>query len=179
MSTLALAKTQHETEMEDWAFFLPQDALWGSPVDLRAAISWLPSASSRTLVTTSPQEPWEGESDTSLVKTQEQRIHFLARLFNIKREATVVPFIQSHSVLIAVLEEAFVQIQERFGPGTRVFLELVTDPEIPESKEIFGYISSRLQPEEALRRLGQFDRSWLARQQRVTGRMLNFDIEFE
>jgi len=87
-------------------------------------------------------------------------------------------FLESHPFLVPLLLEAYSEIKSYFGLYPQVFLEVVSDPEVQGLVELFGYIVTRLTPEEAGKRLQGFDRTWFLNQlPRVKG-LLNFDVEF-
>jgi hypothetical protein len=76
------------------------------------------------------------------------------------------------------LREAYSRIGAAFGMQPQVTLDVVTDPEANGLVEMFGYIATTLTPEEAGKRLRQFDRDWFLKQSPHTKGLLNFDLEF-
>jgi hypothetical protein len=66
-----------------------------------------------------------------------------------------------------------------FGKSSQVLLELVKDPEVQDSFELFGYIVTYLSPEDAGNRLRQFDREWFLTQVHQAKGLLNFDVDFQ
>lgn len=87
-------------------------------------------------------------------------------------------FLEANPFLVPLLVEAYSKIENYFGPCPPVFLEVVSDPEVQGLVELFGYIVTRLTPEEAGKQLQRFDWDWFLNQfPRVKG-LLNFDVEF-
>lgn len=102
----------------------------------------------------------------------------LERLYTFRRRAEVSWFIERHPFLVPVLLEAYSEIKNYFGLYSQVFLEVVSDPEVQGLVELFGYIVTRLTPEEAGKRLHRFDRDWFLNQLPHVKGLLNFDVEF-
>ena len=106
------------------------------------------------------------------------RINSLEKLFSFRNVTAIIRFLDKHPFLIDLLQEAYTAIEQSFGPGPQIELEIVADPEVPGLVEMFGYIITGLTPDEAGERLQQFDRKWFLKQlPRVKG-LLNFDMEF-
>ena len=120
---------------------------------------------------------WQ-ETGVSTVRTYEFEIRSLEQLYTFRKHVEVSRFLERHPFLVPVLVEAYSKFGNYFGPYPRVSLEVVRDPEVQGLVELFGYIVTRLTPEEAGERLQGFDRGWFLNQlPRVKG-LLNFDVEF-
>jgi hypothetical protein len=103
----------------------------------------------------------------------------LGQFYAFRRPGMVARFLDTHPFLIPFLEEARSRIEECFGAQSHVVLEAVNDREAQGATKLFGYIMTSLAPEEAGKRLRQFDRQWFLPQiHRVNG-LLNFDLEFQ
>jgi hypothetical protein len=87
-------------------------------------------------------------------------------------------FIERHPFLVPKLLEAYSKIESCFGLYPQVRLEVVNDPEVQGLVELFGYIVTKLTPEEAGKRLRRFDQDWLLNQLPQIKGLLNFDVEF-
>lgn len=105
-------------------------------------------------------------------------IRNLGNLFTFRNVEAILNFLREHPLLVNLLQEAYAAIEQSFGPKPEVFLELVADTEVQGLRELFGYIVSRLTPEEAGKRLQQFDRDWFLKQLPRAKGLLNFDVEF-
>jgi hypothetical protein len=82
----------------------------------------------------------------------------IQRLYAVKDEAEVLAFLQDHPTLVPLLLEAAPQLQKYF-PGARLSVERIADPEEP-IEQLFVGAATDLPLEQALERLGQFDRDW-------------------
>jgi hypothetical protein len=120
---------------------------------------------------------WQ-ETGVSTVRTLESEIRSLEQLYTFRRRAEVSRFLERHSFLAPLLLEAYSKFGNYFGPYPRVFLEVVRDPEVQGFVELFGYVVTRLTPEEAGRRLQRFDQDWFLNQLPQVRGLLNFDVEF-
>ena len=105
------------------------------------------------------------------------RIKTLEQLYTFTRPEQVAHYLQTYPLLVPTLLEAHERLLRLFGP-VQVRLEVVKEPEAPGYTTLFGYIVTSLAPDEAGKRLQQFDRSWFLQQMsRLQGR-LNFDVEW-
>jgi hypothetical protein len=75
--------------------------------------------------------------------------------------------------------EAWEKITQYFGESSQALLELVKDPEVQDSFELFGYIVTDLSPDDAGSRLRQFDQEWFLMQVPRAKGLLNFDVDFQ
>ena len=120
---------------------------------------------------------WQ-ETGAPTVRSFDFETRPLERLYTFRKRAEVSRFIERHPFLVPILSEAYSRIEHYFGLYPQVSLEVVSDPEVQGLVELFGYIVTRLTPEEAGERLQGFDRGWFLNQlPRVKG-LLNFDVEF-
>jgi len=69
-------------------------------------------------------------------------------------------FLQAHPFLAPLLLKVHRKIFEYFGSSPEVALEVVTDPEGMDDRELFVFICTGLPPDEALSRLDQLDKEW-------------------
>ena len=120
---------------------------------------------------------WQ-ETGVSTVRTYEFEIRSLEQLYTFRRRVEVSRFLERHPFLVPVLVEAYSKFGNYFGPYPRVSLEVVRGPEVQGLVELFGYIVTRLTPEEAGERLQRFDRGWFLNQLPHVKGLLNFDVEF-
>ena len=68
-------------------------------------------------------------------------------------------YILKNRHLIPFLEQIPLRILE-FFPSSKLYLELVTDPEERNEEELFIYIKTSLNPRKALEKLEDFDKNW-------------------
>jgi hypothetical protein len=90
----------------------------------------------------------------------------------------VIGFIKNRPFLIPILTEAYSKIGSYFPESPQVFLEVVTDPEVPDDTQLVASVKTNLSPDEALERLDSFDREWwLQSMDRAKGELC-IDVEF-
>ena len=80
--------------------------------------------------------------------------------FKIKGPEEVNTFLLGNTNLLSLLEDTYPHIEQHFGKGTSVILEVVRDPEIPNSEQLVAYIQSDKEVEDALACLGRLDLDW-------------------
>jgi len=120
---------------------------------------------------------WQ-ETGAPAVRPFDFKPRSLERLYTFRRRAEVSRFLEKYPFLVPLLLEAYSEFGNYFGPYPQVFLEVVSDPEVQGLVELFGYIVTRLSPEEAGKRLQRFDRDWFLNQLPHVKGLLNFDVEF-
>jgi hypothetical protein len=90
----------------------------------------------------------------------EPALQSLGQLYTFRRPEEVSGFLRAHPFLIPLLLEAHSKIVQCFGPSPEVVLEVVTDPEAMDDRELFAFIRSSLPPDEALGKLDKLDKEW-------------------
>jgi hypothetical protein len=120
---------------------------------------------------------WQ-ETGAPTVRTLDFETRSLEQLYTFRNGVEVSRFIERHPFLVPVLVEAYSKIESCFGLYPQVFLEVVNDPEVQGLVELFGYIVTRLSPEETGKRLRKFDQDWFLNQLPHVKGLLNFDVEF-
>lgn len=84
----------------------------------------------------------------------------LRRRYEFKGDTAVEDFLKENPFLVRLLFDAYDRIREYFGPGTRLALEVISDPEAEEERELFLFIQTRLPPKAARTLLAVLDREW-------------------
>jgi len=161
-------------------FLLPERARWlrWHKDETRQVVTALPSASSAALQELlEPIQTWQ-QAGASTVYIPRIEIRLLERLYIFRETQEVSRFLEDNPFLVLLLLEAYGQIDRYFGPYPRVFLEVVTDPEAPEDRELFALIYTGLTPDEALDRLDHFDRDWWLDASHTAQGKLCIDVEF-
>jgi len=91
----------------------------------------------------------------------------------------VLQFLQKHSFLLPLLVEAYGKIAEYFETFSSVVLEVITEPEAENDRELFAFIRTGRPVDEALARLERFDEEWwLEASDRAQGKLC-IHVEFE
>lgn len=84
----------------------------------------------------------------------------LSQAFAFRRPEEVAKFLQEHPFLVPLLMEAHSKVAQYFGPSPEVVLEVVTDPEAIDDRQLVAFIRTDLDPTEALASLDRFDKGW-------------------
>jgi hypothetical protein len=125
------------------------------------------------------------ESDASTVRVPSVLLHVIEQLYTLTHRDLVLRFLNEHVSLVPLLIEAYGQIEVHFPPS-RLFLDVVTDPEVAgdeagerDSEELILSIATQLDVQEALDRLAQLDNDWwLAALPRADGKLC-INLEFQ
>ena len=81
--------------------------------------------------------------------------------FKIKEPEEVNTFLLKNPNLLPLLEDTYPHVEQYFGRGTTVTLEVVRDPEYSNSEMLVAYIQSDRQVKDALDCLDMLDLNWL------------------
>lgn len=117
---------------------------------------------------------WQG---TSLFDQSEESLRVLRGLYTLRRPWEVAEFLRDRPFLANVAIEARIHIARSFGVGTRVLLEVVTDPEAGD-QQLMVFIQTKLEAEQALATLDRLDQEWWLKALPKTGGTLCIDLEF-
>jgi hypothetical protein len=104
------------------------------------------------------------------------RLHRLEEMYSFCDAAAVRDFLQTHPHLIEVILEAYPYLVKHFGPNPQVMLEVVRDPEAERLEQLFAYILTSLDADEALARLDRLDEEWFLDQSDRVGDLFNFNL---
>ena len=96
--------------------------------------------------------------------------------YEIRDETAIIDFLLQRISIVKYLFEAPQKISEYFGDHQGLALEIIRDPE-GAYEELFLYIKTNLEPDDALNRLDKLDKEWFLNipQQEI----LDFNINFE
>ncbi len=109
---------------------------------------------------------------------EEKNIRTLQQRYTFRNPQQVSSFLQAHSFLVPLLFEASSHIEQHFRSNQQVFLQVVTDPEAADDRELFIFIGTNLQPDDALDKLDLLDDEWwLDAMDRSKGDLC-IDVEF-
>jgi hypothetical protein len=98
--------------------------------------------------------------DSVKIPTIEPDLQSLSQLYSFRRPAEVSQFLEAYPFLDLLLLEAHDKITEYFGLEPDVILEVVTDLEAIDDRELFAFIRTTLPPDEVLSTLDRFDKEW-------------------
>jgi len=178
MSHLASFQETMSPPISGVSFPLPKQAWWRlekgrALVDI---VNW-PSFSVALLESSEVMRLWQ-ETGASVVRAYEFEIQLLEQVYTFRGHGEVSRFLERYPFLVPLLLEAYSKFWNYFGPHPRVFLEVVTDPEAPDDRELFALVCTSLTPDEALDRLDQFDRDWWLDASYTAQGKLCIDVEF-
>ena len=105
-------------------------------------------------------------------------IRGLKQLYVLRREEEVYDFLIKDSFLFSFLSEAYDKISNYFEESSKVFLEVVTDPEI-EDEELLISIHTNLLPDEAFNRLSRLDKEWWLDTPTYARKKICIDLDFK
>jgi len=89
-----------------------------------------------------------------------------------------VDFLSHHPCLVALLQEARGQIETCFDSYRQMILEVVTDPEAVDDRELVLFIQTDLPPAEALDSLHRLDKHWWLEASRASRGNLCIHVEY-
>jgi hypothetical protein len=102
----------------------------------------------------------------------------LKQLYVLRREEEVYDFLVKDSFLFPLLLEAYDKISNYFGESSKVFLEVVTDPEAGD-EELLISIHTNLRPDEAFNKLSQLDKEWWLDTPTYARKKICVDLDFK
>jgi hypothetical protein len=114
----------------------------------------------------------------STVGDMSKVIRSLEPFFTFVSPSDVYAFLSDRPYLIPLLVDARKQISTYFGRGVPVYLEIVSDPEYSNDKQMFALVSTSKSPDEAFNALDRLDHDWwLAAGAQARGN-LEIDVKF-
>jgi len=106
-----------------------------------------------------------------------QQNHSLERLYAFRRWEEVVDFLSDYPFLVGFLEEAYGEIQTYFPTCRQLSLEVLTDPEAIDDRQLVLFIETDLPPEKALASLHELDDKWWLEASRTSRGKLCIHVE--
>lgn len=101
----------------------------------------------------------------------------LTELYRFDEQSEVADYLSENSSLVPLLREAYPKIQEYFGPGTEVTLEVYRDHEAKRRRELLAQVQTRLGTSEALARLDRLYGEWWAEASAADPLKMSIDVE--
>ena len=118
------------------------------------------------------------DSTSIIARASEPEIQLLERLYDFRGREEVLQFLDRYSFLVPLLFEAYSEIENYFELYPQVFLEVFTDPEAIDDRQLVAFIRTNLTPNEVLNRLDWLDEEWwLDNMDRARGKFC-IDVEF-
>ncbi len=103
----------------------------------------------------------------------------LAPFFEVRRKPEVSEFLIRAPFMYSYLTQLPGKIIDYFGIASKVFLEVVTDPEVEEDKELLVSIQTNLEPAKAFTKLSQFDAEWWLSTPAYARKKICIDLDFK
>lgn len=99
------------------------------------------------------------ETGAPMIQVHRLESGVLEQWYTFRNRDEVSRFIEEHPFLVSLLSEAHNKITTHF-PHSRVFAEVMSEPDETDGSELVVSVATNLAPAEALDRLGQFDKDW-------------------
>ena len=112
-----------------------------------------------------------------IVRVHKPEIPLLERLYRFRERLDVLGFLERCPFLVSLLLKAYRKIREYF-PYSRIFLEVVTDPEAVGDSQLVVFIATDFDPDEADERFERFDEDWWLDALDQAKGMLCINLEF-
>lgn len=89
----------------------------------------------------------------------EIQLQDIASVYSLRNAENVIIFLKKHLFLTSLLIEAKSYIDKYFS-NSATFLDVETDPEEPNGQQLVALVETDASPEEAYRKLKQFNEDW-------------------
>lgn len=123
------------------------------------------------------RQSWQ-DIGTSTVHVHQSMIPLLERFYTFRERSNVLGFLDRYPFLVPLLLEAYGKIGEYF-PCSRIFLEVVTDPDAVGDSQLLVFIATDFDPDEADDKFERFDEDWWLDALDLTQGMLCINLEFQ
>jgi hypothetical protein len=80
-------------------------------------------------------------------------------LYEVRKPEEVRLFLDTYPFLLPLIEEAHGRVLERF-PASRLFLQVLHDPEEPANSQLIAFVATDCDPAVAFKKLQELDASW-------------------
>ena len=110
--------------------------------------------------------------------TFETEVESLRLTYCFRQTKEISGFLETHKFLVPLLIEAYPEISKHF-PDSQVFLEIDTSPEETNNPSLVAFIATNHSPDEALRKLKNFDEEWWLDSLDRAQRKLSINVEFK
>ena len=122
------------------------------------------------------------ELQPSTAKKASLGIDALPAIYTFKDQEQVRQFLEANPLAPTLLQEASVPLSRVFGAETPIRLEVVSEPEFPQQRQLCALIMADMgtpeKAEEAEQRLRRLHEEWLIHLPRAHSGNVHFDVEF-
>jgi hypothetical protein len=108
----------------------------------------------------------------------EAQLQLLELIYSFRKPREVKRFLETYKFLAPLLIEAYFEIGKHF-PNPRIFLEIDIDPEETNDQQLVAFVATNYSPNEAIRKLKQFDEDWWLDALDRAQKRLCINVEFE
>ncbi|MBC7170190.1 hypothetical protein H5T54_04585 [Candidatus Bipolaricaulota bacterium] len=122
--------------------------------------------------------PWSEDSGAATVLSP-LLVEALERLYGSPLSAEVIAFLEENPELLAVLFEAWQEVDLCLEAHPRMELRLSRDPEVEGLTMLYAIVHTTRDPKEVFRGLKALDVGWLSRQPPWIQELFNVDVEFD
>ncbi len=112
------------------------------------------------------------------IKTVNGEFSSLARCYEIAKVEDVKGFISRNSFLTPLLKEIPNKIYQYFGSSQKLALEVLHEPDFPQSSELWILVLTELSAKEARSIMNKFDKDWWLKNLYKADCKLNVGIEY-
>ena len=124
-----------------------------------------------------PLVGWQ-EIGGSTEKAFEAQMSMIAQLYEFRDPQAVRTFLRSNRSILPLLQAARAKIGETFtNRDPVVTLQVINDPDDPDTSRLVAYIHTDLKPVEAIARLDKFDDWWAAASREADDKVI-VDLEY-
>ena len=114
----------------------------------------------------------------SRAKAVNDEINALRSKYEISNFEEVKNFLSKNRVLISLLEEIPNKIYQYFGNSQKLALEVLYEPDLPDSSELWILVLTELSAKEARSIMNKFDKEWWLENLHKANCKLNVGIEY-
>lgn len=136
----------------------------------------LPSIDCESYSTVTPFLNLVKEQEPYRLVPENERLS-LDKIYIYRKKEEVLNYLGTNNYFENLLIEAFTKIED-FFPQSKLFLEVVCDPEEENSEHLVLFIKTSLTPVEAINRLNQLDEQWWIDASSKTECTLSINLEF-
>ena len=102
----------------------------------------------------------------------------LSSLYEFRDDQAVESFLEENAFLGGLLFITHKRVREYFGPGVRLDVKVVKDPEVGEDRRLFVLIRTEMHPDEALDRLDELYDDWWLDVLSEANHKMSIDVEY-
>jgi len=150
--------------------------IWEQNSVLGATYSW----SNSIVIFHDPLEAREvlGKVGVSTTSSPSTEVQLLEQLYDFRKPTEVSQFLEGNLFLIPLLREAYIHIRKYFQ-SSKLFLEIVADPEAIDEKQLVLFIVASHNPDEASESLNKLDKDWWLEAMERSQDKLCITLEFQ